>query len=728
MNKSIQHPVEVILVTKANLFECLTSFKEKLSSPILDYGIFNCDFSTLSSTNPNREIVFTEIALCQKINTSQDISHRVFIYLLPSIKFNKYIPDSRIAFSSENLKYLMHNKSVYNLKDLTGKTALSYNNLNNEKLLSDSLSRILIDGKKSKKENMKSYYYYPKALKLHSLKFQHRLEEIIKHITMIITQEDYSNIPEEELNNSKYIIVPSIEETSSQMVNEILGFKWNLLFQPYTTDMIKIYIEGIELLIINYLQDNILIDKFRTFISFINNYFESNGQKELLPFSKSFDNAFYDNWRLFLLNEMKGTITLNHFNEQSGPMIDFRILKEEETKTEHISNYLNGLLLFIDSFLKDDDNNIITKSVQITNLFFNNWDFLSLLPLEIAKVCQIKYRFGLKLNMKAMKIDKEHIGAIMNKISYEKLYLNVDNKEEILFGYEFETELYKMLDEMKNKKNGYMPLKFEFGKDLQLLIQNKEFKAIIRTIANMFKIEDKKIGFSSYSVTYSIIDSNDIHIDTLRKSLCEIASKCKACFLIQEELGVSLFYQELFTSQAIIYGSNLYSKLSFIIQEIFNDTTNIINENQIKEFIIKRSLHLYDLNYISRINQSFSFYNQYMALGKDGIGNITLRFHYIINQIRDKITQSDKNCLSWNELYFNIKLGSLEPMKNIISNNNKTMTISKQIFKKNQLLSIAKTYGNIILNPEQDNESYRLEFLESEEKFKNLKGVIENLN
>ena len=70
-----------------------------------------------------------------------------------------------------------------------------------------------------------------------------------------------------------------------------------------------------------------------------------------------------------------------------------------------------------------------------------------------------------------------------------------------------------------------------------------------------------------YDVQYKL--KNEFNLEELKYSLCEECEKIKINLLINEELGVSLFYKEIFSNKKYtIIGSNLDKKLNFILSNI----------------------------------------------------------------------------------------------------------------------------------------------------------------
>ena len=161
------------IVTKENFIQLLNDFKLNIGKWNLEYIIFNIDMSSPENIeNPYNQIIFCEISLCLKNeNFNNDIPHNVVTYLIPSLKFHKFISEEFISLSSITMRYLSFYKESYDFSLVSDSMSLSYSEVNREGEMKKNLEQILKEGKQTKKENKKSYYYYPKSLYIHSKKF-----------------------------------------------------------------------------------------------------------------------------------------------------------------------------------------------------------------------------------------------------------------------------------------------------------------------------------------------------------------------------------------------------------------------------------------------------------------------------------------------------------------------------------------------------------------------------
>jgi hypothetical protein len=198
--KKNENPSEFVIINKENFHLEYENFKKELNNKLLEFIFLNIDISTnLIEKLNHQELIFTEITIIKKIKTNNDITYKIKTFLIPSLKFHKFAQEEYVSFSPELMKYLFKYKNVYDINTISNKNTISYDNISNKENFIKFLEKIIDKGKPPKKENKKSYIYFPKALTLHSKQFQNRFEEILKKLVEKIFDEIKNN----KLDNKK---------------------------------------------------------------------------------------------------------------------------------------------------------------------------------------------------------------------------------------------------------------------------------------------------------------------------------------------------------------------------------------------------------------------------------------------------------------------------------------------------------------------------------------------
>ncbi len=608
---------ELIFVTKENFHSSLSLFKKKLESSLLKYISFNCDISTEKKLN--QELIFSEFSIVHKVNTNNDIDFQIFTFLIPSIQFHKYEKEDYVSFSPIFLKYLLNYKDIYDFNKVTSLNSISYASLDKENILKENLERILIEGKAPKKDASKSYNYYPKALELPSKNFQKQLIENIKKIT-----ENFWNTYENEVKNKKIeeeLIIKNLDitEDNYKLIKVLLDFKWvSIIFKPFVQNMFRLYVNKIKISLTEKISDN-----WKKFMNSIQSGFSQNKKENLFNIivEDEMEDYFYQNFCDFFVNSK---ISKCEFIKDKEKTVRFEISKENDFQSDKMENTLKQLLELCDK-----------EEIEIIDYDYHGFDFRKLFENKFKNNVHINYSFGYSINPSSFKeVDLKK----KENISYNNLFLNINNKEEIIYGYQFETVLHKLLKDIKGKDNENINKKIntsisiEFGKDLEIFNEDKEFKEIINSYFDDFKVfidNDKKY----YIVQYIL--KKELNFEEIKRLLLEQCEIIKKKLLINEELGVSLFYKEIFSDKKYtIIGSNLEKKFNFIVKNILRNP-NIENSTIATEI---EKIKFFDLQYISR-KINYNFYPTFMSFlynSKNPIKLITQRFIYIFNDIKEK--------------------------------------------------------------------------------------------
>ena len=642
---------ELIFVTKENFHSSLSLFKKKLESSLLKYISFNCDISTEKKLN--QELIFSEFSIVHKVNTNNDIDFQIFTFLIPSIQFHKYEKEDYVSFSPIFLKYLLNYKDIYDFNKVTSLNSITYESLEKENILKENLERILIEGKAPKKDASKSYNYYPKALEFPSKNFQKQLIEDIKKIT-----ENFWNTYENEVKNKNIeeeLIIKNLDitEDNYKLIKVLLDFKWvSIIFRPFVQNMFRLFVNKIKISLTEKISDN-----WKKFMNSIQSGFSQNKKENLFNIivEDEMEDYFYQNFCDFFVNSK---ISKCEFIKDKEKTVRFEISKENDFQSDKMENTLKQLLELCDK-----------EEIEIIDYDYHGFDFRKLFENTFKNNVHINYSFGYSINPSLLKeIDLKK----KENISYSNLFLNINNKEDIIYGYQFETVLHKLLKEIKGKDNENINKKIntsisiEFGKDLETFNEDKEFVEIINSYFDYFKVfidNDKKYYIVQYILKKEL---NFEEIKTLLLEQCEIIKKK---LLINEELGVSLFYKEIFSDKKYtIIGSNLEKKFNFIVKNILRNP-NIENSTILTEI---EKIKFFDLQYISR-KINYNFFPTFMSFlynSKNPIKLITQRFIYIFNDIKEKneIEKYSNISVEENELKEEIILITKEQFNNNYKN------------------------------------------------------------
>ena len=642
---------ELIFVTKENFHSSLSLFKKKLESSLLKYISFNCDISTEKKLN--QELIFSEFSIVHKVNTNNDIDFQIFTFLIPSIQFHKYEKEDYVSFSPIFLKYLLNYKDIYDFNKVTSLNSITYESLEKENILKENLERILIEGKAPKKDASKSYNYYPKALELPSKNFQKQLIEDIKKIT-----ENFWNTYENEVKNKNIeeeLIIKNLDitEDNYKLIKVLLDFKWvSIIFRPFVQNMFRLFVNKIKISLTEKISDN-----WKKFMNSIQSGFSQNKKENLFNIivEDEMEDYFYQNFCDFFVNSK---ISKCEFIKDKEKTVRFEISKENDFQSDKMENTLKQLLELCDK-----------EEIEIIDYDYHGFDFRKLFENTFKNNVHINYSFGYSINPSLLKeIDLKK----KENISYSNLFLNINNKEDIIYGYQFETVLHKLLKEIKGKDNENINKKIntsisiEFGKDLETFNEDKEFIEIINSYFDYFKVfidNDKKY----YIVQYIL--KKELNLEEIKSLLLEQCEIIKKKLLINEELGVSLFYKEIFSDKKYtIIGSNLEKKFNFIVKNILRNP-NIENSTILTEI---EKIKFFDLQYISR-KINYNFFPTFMSFlynSKNPIKLITQRFIYIFNDIKEKneIEKYSNISVEENELKEEIILITKEQFNNNYKN------------------------------------------------------------
>ena len=628
---------KLIIVTKDNFQSELKEFKKLLKSKLFEYIIINNDFSAsnnISSNEKGNEILFSEFTVCRRQNLeSKDIHYTFTTFLVPTIKFHRYSNDEIISFSSMFLKYLTNEKAIYDFNLINATNSLSYDNIYKRKEFEKTLNMILIDGKPFKKENKTSYFYYPKAINIPSKKFRKKFEDMIKYCIELIFDKNAEQIINEDKKDDQivnYKINKYIDDF--KFLNSILNFKWGLVLDKVDNEMIKIIVNEYKIKF-----KNKEIGDISTFLDFaekLKHYFEN--EKDItytfdIKVDKDVDNTLtediLENWKLFLLAEENVLEFKYEFIDKNKIKFYIKADKNKENKKpQNIITILNSIIS-IPNEIKDKD------EIEIKPIFFRRINMKNLFPEKIKINLEFYYHLMFKVDIEKLnkndifEKDKQHY---LKKVSYDDLFLKKKNDEEILFGYRFEPQLKQLFD-IKRDIPVTKTISLEFGKDLEILINNERFSELIKKSFSEFKIEKEDNSYNNRTMHLNL--PKDIEFKDEKLEILNLAKEIKKNLLLDEEIGVAYFYDEIFKKEGInIYGTNLKNKLYFPIKEL------LLNPEQKNEDVIEKLLektNIYDISYIC-YQKNVDFYKKYISIKKTEQykeRTMTQRLGYVIEEI-----------------------------------------------------------------------------------------------
>ena len=628
---------KLIIVTKDNFQSELKEFKKLLKSKLFEYIIINNDFSAsnnISSNEKGNEILFSEFTVCRRQNLeSKDIHYTFTTFLVPTIKFHRYSNDEIISFSSMFLKYLTNEKAIYDFNLINATNSLSYDNIYKRKEFEKTLNMILIDGKPFKKENKTSYFYYPKAINIPSKKFRKKFEDMIKYCIELIFDKNAEQIINEDKKDDQivnYKINKYIDDF--KFLNSILNFKWGLVLDKVDNEMIKIIVNEYKIKF-----KNKEIGDISTFLDFaekLKHYFEN--EKDItytfdIKVDKDVDNTLtediLENWKLFLLAEENVLEFKYEFIDKNKIKFYIKADKNKENKKpQNIITILNSIIS-IPNEIKDKD------EIEIKPVFFRRINMKNLFPEKIKINIEFYYHLMFKVDIEKLnkndifEKDKQHY---LKKVSYDDLFLKKKNDEEILFGYRFEPQLKQLFD-IKRDIPVTKTISLEFGKDLEILINNERFSELIKKSFSEFKIEKEDNSYNNRTMHLNL--PKDIEFKDEKLEILNLAKEIKKNLLLDEEIGVAYFYDEIFKKEGInIYGTNLKNKLYFPIKEL------LLNPEQKNEDVIEKLLektNIYDISYIC-YQKNVDFYKKYISIKKTEQykeRTMTQRLGYVIEEI-----------------------------------------------------------------------------------------------
>jgi len=720
MEKKVDKIQNLILVTKENFRKCFIDFKNVLKSEVLEYIIFNNEISTSNEKYIEKygEIIFSEFTICYKrkeIENNENQNNLLYItYLIPSIKYHKFSQEEFASFNPMTLQSLSNNGDLYTLDNIFKSNSISYENINEKEKLEKTITSILKEGKPFTDENKKSYNYFPKAIELPSKKFQKRFEDIIKYLI-----ELYFNEKEKEFsgnNNNLY-------ESNFKLLNRLLNFKWNLIFNNLEENAFKLIVDGYKITILRsklkIKQDFILM--VNKLIKFLEDTNISNYMFEIDIEDKYFNEDLLKNWKLYLEQENKYIyFNYNFIYKEKTEKVLFNIsIPKNQKKSGRLQNIIKFLKFIIETEKKYNNVNN-NKEFTLDDITFKKINMINLFPEKTKKRIEFSYHIIPKIDQIKFKLDntKEYYKS---KMIYKTLLLRNCNDEEILFGQKIKPYLEDLFN-IKNNDHGIKTIPIFFGIILKNLLSSQKFNEKIKLFFSKFEFsifDPKKDKFFSVHYIKNGKFKNE-EFEVYLKSVLELAMEIKKNYIINEEIGLSLFYIELFSiKNTNLYVLNLKDNIFFSIKKLL--LKNDINYSEKINKIIS-NMNLYDLSLICK-EEKINIYNEYIKIKEDkNLKNLpfTQKIHMIIQN--NKFLKNKNNLINYKYRFYSDEKKTFE--------NRPFYIIEKDKFYKklDDIINFLKSKTDFTLsNNTYNNEMIQINFIDST-KFNDLDNIINELN
>ena len=695
---------KVKIVTKDNFQSELKEFKRLLNSNLFEYIIINNDISTTSLNSlkeKESEILFSEFTICRKQNLqAKDISYTFTTFLVPTIKFHRYSNDEIVSFSSIFLKYLTNEKSVYDFNLINSTNSLSYDNINKREELEKTLNRILIDGKPFKKENKISYSYYPKAFFMPSKNFRKKFEDCVK---FFVNQNFDENVEKIKIDEQTIIYQNSQYISDFKLLVFFLDFKWGQIFDKIDGEKFKVFVNDYKIKFNN--KEFGDISCFIDFVQKIKNFLENENSIDsfYVDIKKGDENGLNDEmlqyWKQLLMAE-ENIVEFKYDINQNK--INFYLKADKAKENRKFQN----IRTFLDSLISIGKEIKVKDEIEIKSIFFRRINMKNLFPKKLRNSLDFCYHPVCKVNEEEMKkiIQGNKKEYYLKKISYEELLLKKKNDEEILFGYRFESQLKQLFDIKNRETQETKTISLEFGKDIEILINNKEFMDLIKKSFSEFKIEKEDKNFNHRTMKLNLRKEADFYKEKFE--IMKLVKEIKKNLLLDEEIGVSFFYEEVFKKEGInIYGTNLKNKLYFAIEELILKPEEKSQE-KVKEILDK--LNIYDISYIC-YKKDIDFYKKYISIKKEEEykeRTMTQRLGYIIEEIE---VLKDENVLKEFRNKFYLDLDT----------NKYSIKCKKDKFYDNvdEIFGVLKSKTDFIVNKgKNDNDTFELSIIDKDKQ------------
>jgi hypothetical protein len=589
---------KINLVDKTNFHLMLDKFTKLIYDEDLEYIFFNLEFSNLKKDDiefskaeeynealaayinklnqiyegSNNEIIYTEFLFCLKNNKYET-------FIVPSLKFHKFKEESLLNIKPETIQYLEFLKT-YPFEKVCNNDTLSYMNRQEMEKVKNNYEKILLEGKPTKRENKKSYYFFPKLL----ISPTKQLKEDVMKVFETVYNHIVNDLKSEDKNVKIYPLEP-IQDFF--ILEKLKKFKWMNYISPYENKCIQIILKSCNINIVNDSEGGSLIVSFREFINQLTDFIRNENLTELIIDNHdneadrvynllSYLQLISNNKLYLILNNNKIVKRSCEYDETVMVILEKLLLNEQLTTIPNIEKEIIFEIcsIFSPKLLKH------LRIEYIVDLLVDN--------KEIEKIEDIEFDYDVlftnKLNEKRILFSeyKKNIDKTVNSLIYS---LN----NEITTNPNIHNKIYNIYVDQEIWDDIKIITSTEYKKEFSKLFEDLSIRALDPVIN---KDKNNKIKYKRHYIEFIV---NNNYIDNIRNyeyshsikdKLKQYIVKTKRENRLDEEFGIMLFFDILFRSdtKAVLIGMNLLNKFYLILKELI---LLKIDVNSFKSFIFE---------------------------------------------------------------------------------------------------------------------------------------------
>ena len=271
-----------------------------------------------------------------------------------------------------------------------------------------------------------------------------------------------------------YYYKTNLYESNFKLLNRLLTFKWNLIFNNIEEDAYKLVVDGYKITVH---KSKLKLKKdFIQFIEKLVEFFEDNNNNdynfEINIKDEYFNETLLNNWKIYLEIEDKNINMIYNVKTEENKVL-FKIsiskFKKNKNKYENILKLLKFIIQIKDNYV--NDNNI--NEFILENIIHKRFNMINLFPERVKERIKFSYHIIPQINKSKLKIieTKEYYTS---KIDYKTLILRNCNDEEILFGQKIKPYLEELFN-VNEKDNEIKIIPVFFGNILKNLLKNNDF-------------------------------------------------------------------------------------------------------------------------------------------------------------------------------------------------------------------------------------------------------------
>lgn len=240
--------IDSLNMNYSKLFEKINfdSFIKEDQSKLNEDSFFNEVYFPKVMERKNSQILFFEINILFE-NSDNQQNKNLFdsrIFLIPSLKFHKFISESYLNLNSFTFNFLNQNKSLFLLQSLLDISTLSYMPYSLENHLTKNFEKIKKYGKPTKNEFKKSYYFFPKGLNDPTSRIKKNLEsffcDLNQRLVKIKEEEKFHLDKLNKSKNNSYVMVEEEFFKDLFSVEKVLNFSYMGFFTKYDEKFLTI--------------------------------------------------------------------------------------------------------------------------------------------------------------------------------------------------------------------------------------------------------------------------------------------------------------------------------------------------------------------------------------------------------------------------------------------------------------------------------------------------------